>query len=139
MSKFSAGAWLRGKAVDDGGKATFVPEYGGYQETFDLVSNGAAAGNFPTNAAIAGGAGVFVYGGDYAWSITGTIGTNVQLQTLARDGATWTNYLAPRTTNDGAATPPGATLATFGSNTYVRAVVTGTPIALYVSLNRIPV
>lgn len=132
MGKFSSGAWLRGKSVDDGGKVAFVPEYGGYQETFDLVSNGSTTGNFPSAS------GVTVYGGDYAWSITGTIGTNVQLQTLARDGTSWVNYLAARTTNDGAATPPGATLATFGSGTTVRAVVTGTPTALYVSLNRIP-
>jgi hypothetical protein len=94
-----------------------------------LFSNQGSAATSPSAA---------VAGGDYGWSILGTVGTSVQLQTLGADGATWVNYLAARTTNDGAATPAGATLATFSAGSRVRAVVTGSPSGLYVTLNRIP-
>jgi hypothetical protein len=120
--------WL----ADDDGNAVGTGASGlttqGASQTIDLVSNSSAAGT---------SAGQQVIGGDYAFSITGTPGS-VQLQTLDRNGSTWTNYLAARTTNDGANTPPGATLAAFSGGSVVRAVVTGTPSGLYVSLQRIP-
>lgn len=113
--------WL----ADDNGVAAKLTSV---QETLNLVVNNGVA-DAQT-----------VYGGDYlirAMAINWN-GASVTIQYLDADKVTYT----PLTNQDGSAVAPFTAnrtqAVTLGSNSVLRAVITGTPTGLYIAASRIP-
>lgn len=112
----------------------------GKQETFTLANNASAAGDYPatpTNTTF----GQVVYGGDYVWSVLGTIGSggSVQLKSVIRNA----NGVVIGTQNIGAAKTAadtnGGTGIGLGSNAEVFVTIAGSNNnGVYVQLSRLP-
>ena len=114
--------------------------FGGKQENYTLASNVSAAGDYPatpTNTTF----GQVVYGGDYVWSVLGTIGSggSVQLKSVIRNA----NGQVIGTQNIGAAKTAadtnGGTGIGLGSNAEVFVTIAGSNNnGVYVQLSRLP-
>lgn len=113
---------------------------GSKQESFTLADNKSAAGDYPVTPTNSVQAQV-TYGGDYVWTVLGTIGasSSVQLKTVIRNSAGTIigtqNLGAAKTTADTA----GGTGVGLGSNAEVFVTFTGANFTnVSVVLSRLP-
>lgn len=113
---------------------------GGRQETFTLADNKSAAGDYPGGTPSTTVYGQTVYGGDYAWTVLGTLGSggSVTLKAVLRNASgaiLGTQALATKTTADTA----GGSGVTLGSNAEMYVTLAGSALSgVSVQLTRIP-
>lgn len=114
---------------------------GSKQESFVLADNKSAAGDYPNGTPSSSVFGQTVYGGDYVWTVTGTIGasSSVQLKTVIRNAAGTIlgtqNLGAAKTTAD----TTGGTGVGLGSNAEVFVTFTGANFTnVSVVISRLP-
>jgi hypothetical protein len=113
---------------------------GSKQETFTLANNVSTAGDYP---ATPGGStfGQVVYGGDYVWTVLGTLGSggSAQLKSVIRNangGIVGTQNIGAAKT---AADTNGGTGVGLGSNAEVFVTLTGTALSgVTVQISRLP-
>lgn len=122
------------------GQGAAISTIGSKQETYTLASNVSAPGDYPVTPS--GSAfGQVVYGGDYVWTVLGTIGSggSVQLKSVIRNA----NGQVIGTQNIGAAKTAadtnGGTGIGLGSNAEVFVTIAGSNNSgVYVQLSRLP-
>jgi hypothetical protein len=113
---------------------------GGKQESFTLADSKSAAGDYPNGTPGANAVGVSVYGGDYVWTVFGTLGSggSAALKTVSRNASgaiVGTQTLATKTTADTA----GGTGVGLGSNAEVYVTLAGSALSgVTVVLSRLP-
>lgn len=124
--------------LDASGNAASI---GSKQESFTLANNVSAAGDYPNGTPNNTVFGQVVYGGDYVWSVLGTIGSggSVQLKSVIRNA----NGVVIGTQNIGAAKTAadtnGGTGIGLGSNAEVFVTIAGSNNnGVYVQLSRLP-
>jgi hypothetical protein len=128
--------------LDDGstGYQLQVAGGGGKQETYTLADNKSAAGDYPNGTPSSTVTGTSVYGGDYVWTVFGTLGSggSAALKAVVRNSAgaiVGTQTLATKTTADTA----GGTGVGLGSNAEVYVTLAGTALSgVSVILSRLP-
>lgn len=124
--------------LDASGSAASI---GSKQETFMLANNVSAAGDYPNGTPNNTVFGQTVYGGDYAWTLVGTLGSggSAQLKSVIRNA----NGVVIGTQNIGAAKTAadtnGGTGVGLGSNAEVFVTLTGSALSnVTVQISRLP-
>lgn len=114
---------------------------GAKQESFVLADNKSAAGDYPNGTPSASVFGQAVYGGDYVWTVIGTVGasSSIQLKTVVRNSAgaiIGTQNLGAAKT---AADTTGGTGVGLGSNAEIYVTFTGANFTnVSVVISRLP-
>lgn len=121
--------------------ATGLPyRIGSRQESYTLADAKSAAGDYPNGTPSGSVFGQTVFGGDYVWTVIGTLGSggSAALKTVIRNAAgavIGTQTLATKTTADTA----GGSGVGLGSNAEVFVTLTGAALSgVTVKIDRLP-
>jgi hypothetical protein len=140
-TRIPTGGYQLGALVQTDTGAGYVPVSGAIQESFTLAENRSAAGDYPNGTPSGVVSGQVVYGGDYVWTVIGTLGAggSAALKTVIRNAAgavIGTQTLgAAKTTADTA----GGTGVGLGSRAEVFVTLAGAALSgVTVKLDRLP-